>query len=124
MRVVVLVGLADILLISVHLDKSTINMVNDYWFDCMKNGVYFINTSRGEVVDEDALLRNLRSGKVAAAGLDVISDEFTSDKNIHPIIEYARSNSNLIVTPHIAGLTYDSERKALDIVLESILGAL
>lgn len=115
---------ADILLVCVHLDDSTLNMVNDYWFNCMKDGVYFINTSRGEVVDEAALLKNLKSGKVAAAGLDVISEEFTSDKNTHPVIEYARNNINLIVTPHIAGLTHDSERKALEIVIDSVLGKL
>lgn len=111
---------ADVLMVCVHLDETTRKMVDEFWFDRMKNGIYFINTSRGEIIDEGALLRNLKSGKIAAAGLDVISDEFTSDKNTHPIIEYARNNSNLIVTPHIAGLTYGSERKALEIVLDSI----
>jgi phosphoglycerate dehydrogenase-like enzyme len=111
---------SDILMICVHLDESTRGMVNDYWFDRMKDGVYFINTSRGEVVDEDALLENLKSGKVAAAGLDVISGELTEDKNAHPIIEYARNNSNLIVTPHIAGLTYESETKAARIIIKQI----
>jgi len=111
---------ADVLLVCVHLDETTSGMVNDDWFENMKYGVYFINTSRGEVVDEDALLRHLKSGKVSAAGLDVISGEFTKDKNTHPIIEYARNNTNLVVTPHIAGLTYDSEIKALGIILDKI----
>jgi phosphoglycerate dehydrogenase-like enzyme/CMP-N-acetylneuraminic acid synthetase len=112
---------SDVVMICVHLDETTIGMVDNDWFNAMKSGVYFINTSRGEVIDESALLKNLKSGKITAAGLDVISDEFTSDKNTHPIIEYARNHSNLIVTPHIAGLTYDSERKALEIVVKSIL---
>ncbi|KKK60548.1 hypothetical protein LCGC14_3023260, partial [marine sediment metagenome] len=112
---------SDVLMVCVHLNESTRKMVNETWFDSMRDGIYFINTSRGEIVDEEALLKNLKSGKIAAAGLDVISDEFTGDKNIHPIIEYARNNSNLIVTPHIAGLTYGSERKALEIVLDSIV---
>lgn len=111
---------ADVLLICVHLDESTRGMVNEHWFDRMKNGVYFINTSRGEIIDEEALLANLKSGKVAAAGLDVISGELTEDKNMHPIIEYARNNTNLVVTPHIAGLTYESETKAARIIIKQI----
>jgi phosphoglycerate dehydrogenase-like enzyme len=111
---------ADILMVCVHLNESTRRMVDDSWFDRMKDGAYFVNTSRGEIVDEDALIKNLRSGKVAAAGLDVISDEFVGDKNTHSVIEYARNNSNLIVTSHVAGLTHDSEEKALRIILDSI----
>jgi phosphoglycerate dehydrogenase-like enzyme len=111
---------SDILMICVHLDKSTKGMVNEHWFDIMKDGVYFINTSRGEIIDEDALLKNLESGKITAAGLDVISGELTDDKNTHPIIKYARNHSNLIVTPHIAGLTYESEAKAARIIIKQI----
>ena len=44
--------------------------------------------------------------------VDVISNEYLGDKNLHPLINYAKENDNLIVTPHMAGLTYDSERKA------------
>ena len=78
----------------------------------MKDGVYFINTSRGDVVDETDLLNFLKNGKIEAAGLDVISDELKGDFNNHPLIDYAKKHDNLIITPHMAGLTYDSERKA------------
>ena len=47
---------ADVLMVCVHLDKNTLNMVDSNWFDLMKDGVYFINTSRGEIVNEDALI--------------------------------------------------------------------
>jgi len=111
---------ADVVLICVHLNKETEGMVDDSWFNLMKHGVYFINTSRGEIVNESALLNNLRSRKIAVAGLDVISKEPTSDKKKHPVLEYARKHSNLIVTPHIAGLTYDSERKAAEITIDIV----
>lgn len=111
---------ADVIMVSVHLDDSTKGMVDSEWFSTMKRGVCFINTSRGEIIDESALIEALDSGQVSAAGLDVISDELSGDKNTHPVIEYARKNNNLIVTPHIAGLTYESETKALLAVLDAI----
>jgi len=82
--------------------------------------VYFINTSRGDVVNEIDLLDALKSRKILAAGVDVISDEYLGDKQIHPLIAYAREHQNLIITPHIAGLTYDSERKAQTAAYEAI----
>jgi phosphoglycerate dehydrogenase-like enzyme len=103
---------ADIVMVCVHLDETTRNMVNKQWFERMKNGVYFINTSRGEIVDEDALLEALENGKVRAAAVDVITSEMTSNKKEHPMIRYASHHDNLLVTPHIAGLTVDSEYKA------------
>lgn len=111
---------ADIVMVSVHLNNETRSMVSSEWFDMMKKGTYFINTSRGEIVDESALLRNLQSGKLAGAGVDVITDEFESDKSKHPLVQYARQHTNLLLTPHIAGITYDSERKAALITIENI----
>ena len=102
---------ADIVAICVHLDDSTRNMVTKGWFARMKPGVYFINTSRGEIVDEDALIEALESGRVAAAGVDVISGEQAPDLRNHKLIRYAKTHDKLIVTPHIAGLTVDSETK-------------
>ena len=111
---------ADVIMICVHLSDDTYHMVDKSWFDLMKDGVYFINTSRGEIIDEDALLDALKTGKVAAAGVDVISNEQKVDKSNHPLIKYAKENSNLIVTPHIAGLTYDSEGKAAKYIAELV----
>ena len=103
---------ADVIAVCVHLDEKTFQMINAEVFAKMKNGVYFINTSRGDVVDENALLKYLDNGKIKAAGLDVISDEFSGDVGDHSLIRYARVNDNLIITPHMAGLTFESEEKA------------
>ncbi len=111
---------SDVVTPCVHLSDSTYQMVNKAMFEKMKEGVYFINTSRGDVVNETDLLDALKSGKVLAAGLDVISDEYLGEKDSHPLITYARENKNLIITPHIAGLTYDSERKAQTAAYEAI----
>tara|TARA_B100000315_G_scaffold75251_1_gene68890 strand:- start:286 stop:1266 length:981 start_codon:yes stop_codon:yes gene_type:complete len=103
---------SDVIAVCVHLDEKTYKMMNDVVFNKMKNGVYFINTSRGDVVDENALLKYLNNGKIKCAGLDVISDELSGDVNDHPLVQYARDNDNLIITPHMAGLTFESEEKA------------
>ncbi|MBF0340517.1 MAG: cytidylyltransferase [Magnetococcales bacterium] len=115
-----LLARADIVLIAVHLDETTRGMVNGAWFAAMRPGAVFINVSRGEIVDEAALLAALQSGHLAAAGLDVISDEFLSDKRQHPLIRHARSHDHLLITPHIAGLTRDSELKAARFAVASL----
>ena len=74
----------------------------------MKKGVVLINTSRGAIIDEHALLDNLKSGHVGSAGLNVIHGEWDKDIYDHPLIKYARQNDNLIISPHIGGSTVES----------------
>jgi len=119
-----LVPKADIIVVCVHLNDETCGMIYGNIFEQMKDGVYFINTSRGDVVNETDFISYLKNGKVLAAGVDVISDEFKGDKNSHPLIQYSKSHNNLIITPHIAGLTYDSERKAQMAAYEAIVSYL
>jgi D-3-phosphoglycerate dehydrogenase / 2-oxoglutarate reductase len=107
-----MLSLSDVISVCVHLNDETKGMINNKLFSKMKNGVYFINTSRGDIVNESDLINNLNNGKIYAAGLDVISNEFLGNMKEHPLIKYAKENENLIITPHIAGLTYESERKA------------
>jgi phosphoglycerate dehydrogenase-like enzyme len=78
-------------------------------FSAMKEGVYFINVSRGGVVDTDALVAALESGKVRAAGLDVTDPEPLPDG--HPLW----SMENVTITPHIATVSdqLESRRTAL-----------
>ena len=116
-----LLSSSDIVTIHAHLNEETSNMFNKDCFDNMRNGSFFINTSRGEIIDEEALIDALRSEKVSRAAVDVISDEHQIDKTNHPLIKYALSNSNLIITPHIAGLTIDSESKAMQDLIEQII---
>jgi phosphoglycerate dehydrogenase-like enzyme len=90
----------------------------------MLNGAYFLNTARGEIVDEWSMIENLKSGKLKAAAVDVISNETHLEKWNHPVIKYAREHENLIVSPHTAGLTIDSESKAAIEILNEINKAL
>ena len=115
-----LLNCADVVAVCVHLNDKTYRMINSAAFEEMKDGVIFINTSRGDVIDEKALLKYLDNGKIKAAGLDVISGEFSADISNHPLIRYARENNNLIITPHMAGLTYESEEKAQKAAFDAI----
>jgi len=99
---------SDVISVHVHLRPETRHLLSRDAFEKMKDGVIIINTSRGGLIDEQALLDGLNSGKVAAAGLDVIDGEWMEDISQHPLIQYARSHENLVITPHIGGSTIES----------------
>jgi len=81
----------------------------------MKDGVIFINTSRGKTQDENALVAGLESGKIRAAGIDVFEEEPASSDNRFFQLE------NVIVSPHIAGVTRESTRNtALQVTAEML----
>lgn len=105
---------ADIVSIHVSCDESTHHLVGEKAFAAMKPGAVVVNTARGEVLDEAALLLALKSGKLSGAALDVLSGENSGDPRwmeTDPVIAHARENANLLITPHIGGATYDSMKK-------------
>jgi D-3-phosphoglycerate dehydrogenase len=78
-------------------------------FSIMKEGVVIINTSRGGLIDEQAFLAALQSGKVAAAGADVLCDaDWMDDVTKHPLVNFAQTHDNLILSPHIGGITVEA----------------
>ncbi len=80
-------------------------------FAQMRKGAFFINTSRGEVVDEEALLSALKSGHLAGAALDVLVGDSRWEGRVperHPLVAFAKSNPQLILTPHIGGYARES----------------
>jgi D-3-phosphoglycerate dehydrogenase len=95
----------------VNLSEETQGFFGPHQFAAMKDGAWFINTSRGELVDETALLNALQSGRVAAAALDVLGNEHPSGMQDHPLVGYTRQHDNLIITPHIGGCTIESMEK-------------
>ena len=108
----ILLNKSDIVFICVHLNDTTKMMVNDTWFKSMKANSILINTSRGEVINESSLIKALKLKRIKGAAVDVVSDEQNIYKTKNKLIEYSKENENLLVTPHIAGLTYESEYKA------------
>lgn len=105
--------------ISIHLPKTseTAGMFGDRQFAAMKPGVRIVNTSRGGIVDEDALLRAVKEGRVAGAALDVFEEEPPGD---HPLFDL----DSVVVTPHIGALTREAQAKAGTAIAEQVLLAL
>lgn len=93
---------ADVISVHAPLLPSTRGMIGKKQFDLMKKGVYLVNTARGPVVNEAALIEALEQGIVAGAGLDVVENE-PIDRN-HPFL----SMDNVILTPHMAGYSEES----------------
>jgi phosphoglycerate dehydrogenase-like enzyme len=111
---------ADVITLHVRLTDETRHLINHASIGQMKDGVRIVNTARGEVVDENALLEGLRSGRVAGAGLDTLEREpLPAD---HPL----RGLPNVILAPHVAGQTQESLRRmamgAAQAVLDELAG--
>lgn len=103
-----LVESSDVITVHVHLSDATRGLISADLFRRMKKGAIFLNTSRGAVADEAALLEALQSGKLAAAGLDVLEGE--PDVQNHPLRKYAEQHDNLLITPHCGGFSPDAVR--------------
>jgi phosphoglycerate dehydrogenase-like enzyme len=117
-----LLSTADFISVHVPLNDQTRGMIGAREFEMVKRGAILINTSRGAVIDELALLNALIEGRVAAAGLDVLEGEPQVER--HPLVEYARAHDNLIITPHIGGFSPDAVKIVVAHAARRILGAL
>ncbi len=106
-----LLAQSDVVSLHAHLNKETENMFNAGVFKKMKNTAYLVNTARGRIVDEVALLEALQSGEIAGYAADVLADEFRFDDTgfvRHPLVEYAKTHRNAIIVPHTGGMTHES----------------
>lgn len=101
-----LVGDVDILSIHVHSDPANFNLINAEIISKLKDGAYLLNTSRGEIWDEQAVVSSVLSGKLKGVGTDVVINE-TTDREQSPIWK-ARNHPNILLTPHIGGASFDA----------------
>lgn len=103
---------SDVLTVHVPLTGATRGLVGIEELDLLPRGAILINTSRGEVIDEGALVRALEVGHLAGAAVDVIAGERQVEvREGSPLLTYARTHDNLVITPHIAGATVESMAK-------------
>ena len=112
--------------VSLHIPmtKETHSFFSEKFFHLMPEGTVFINTSRGELVDERALLECLENGHLSAAALDVLDGDSCWGSNVaamHPLLKYAKDHNNLIITPHIAGYAKNSIYKTRFFVTEKLV---
>jgi phosphoglycerate dehydrogenase-like enzyme len=106
---------SDIVSIHLVLSERTRGLVGERELGLMKPTAYLVNTSRGPIVDESALLKALKENKIAGAGLDVYDDEPLPEN--HPF----RSLDNVITTPHIGFVTQEGYRAFYSLTVENIL---
>lgn len=135
------VGMTELLsrsdVISLHVPGTdeTKNLISTEEFEAMKDGVVLINTARGSVVDTEAMLRALSSGKLRAAGLDVLAEEPTVREEAELLRSYFRKSHNLdalladhillrmrnvIITPHSAFNTREAVQRILSTTRDNI----
>ena len=107
---------ADFVTLHLPLTDETQGSIGRAAFAEMRDGVRLVNAARGELVDEDALVEALRSGKVAGAALDV----FSSEPYTGPLLELP----NVVVTPHLAASTAEAQDRAGVVVAEQVAAAL
>ena len=103
---------SDIVVISCALNESSIDMIRGSHVRLLKTDGVLVNSSRGEIVVEDELVEVLRVRPDIVYATDVLRGEITGEHLDSPLLGL----SNCIVTPHVAGLTFESNEKALCIV--------
>lgn len=114
-------ALRDTSLCSLHITYRTDNQgfFRKEYFQLMPKGSYFVNTSRGSLVDEQALVEALESGHLGGAALDVLNGE--PQIKASPLWAYAQEHDNIILTPHIGGNTWESFAKTEGFVAEKLI---
>ena len=104
---------SDIISLHIPLDDTTRSLLDKKEFKMMKTGVVIINTSRGDVINENELIRNLRSGKISFAGLDVYSEKLIKKYSLNKM-------DNVILTPHIGAQTIEARERIGKVIVEKV----
>lgn len=108
-----LLGASDVVSLNCPLNAATTGLIRTAEFAAMKDGVFVVNTARGAVIDEDAFIQALETGKVARAGLDV----FVNEPYPNP---YFLKSDKVVIQPHLGGLTDSAFHKAEEECFENI----
>ena len=111
---------SDVLSLQIPLTNETRQMVNDEYLFHFKKPIFFINTARGEIVNTKAVLNAIKTGKVLGAGLDVLEIEKFPALAEQTFYQELKTNEKVILTPHVAGWTFDSYRKISEVLAEKL----
>ena len=112
-----LLGESDFVSLHARLTPETRHLIGAREFQLMKRTAYFINSARGPLVDEEALVRALKEGQIAGAGLDV----FEHEPRPHPAL---LEMSNVVVTPHVGSAVSELREAMANVVVDNIIAIL
>ena len=107
---------SDVLTLHVPLTTETNQLVNDEYLFHFKKPIFFINTSRGKVVQTQAVLNAIKAGKVLGACLDVLEVEKFPALGEQAWFDELKSSGKVLLSPHVAGWTFESYRKISEVM--------
>jgi D-3-phosphoglycerate dehydrogenase len=111
---------SNVISIHVHHNSETKFMISDDFFEKCSNLISIINTSRGEIINDLALLRYMKKNQNVTYCTDVLSNEILDKKN-NIILNEAVNSNRIIITPHIGGMTSDGQKKAYNFTVDKLI---
>ncbi len=111
---------SDILSLHIPLTRETRQMVDDEYLFHFRKPIWFLNTARGEIVNTQAVLKAVRNGKIAAAGLDVLESEKFPALGQQPWFDELVNCGKVLLSPHVAGWSVESYRKISEVLGEKL----
>jgi len=111
---------SDVLSLHTPLTPETNGLVDDEYLFHFKKPIFLLNTSRGKVVKTQAVLNAIKQGKILGAGLDVLETEKFPALGEQAWFDELRQSGKVLLTPHVAGWTFDSYRKISEVMAEKL----
>lgn len=105
---------SDIISLNASVNNTSYHIISEKEFSLMKKGVYIVNTARGELMEQNSLLKALDEGIIAGLGIDVVEGEPIDEH--HPLLSY----KNVVVTPHTSAYTYECLKGMGDKVVDDV----
>ncbi|MBU0649364.1 hydroxyacid dehydrogenase [Patescibacteria group bacterium] len=118
-----LLNSSDIVSIHIPLDRETENLIGRKEFEQMKKSAYLVNTSRGEIINENDFLWALENKIITGAAVDVLAGELYFNKQTvkkNKLINYAKTHDDLLIVPHIGGMTVEAAVKTRVFIAEKL----
>ncbi|HTK18125.1 MAG TPA: NAD(P)-dependent oxidoreductase, partial [Mucilaginibacter sp.] len=115
-----MVKLSDVVSFHIPLTPETNGLVDDEYLFHFRKPIFLLNTSRGKVVKVKAILNAIKQGKILGAGLDVLEVEKFPALDEQSWFEELKQSGKVLLTPHVAGWTFDSYRRISEVMAEKL----
>ncbi|MBD3749093.1 MAG: phosphoglycerate dehydrogenase [Sphingobacteriales bacterium] len=115
-----IVKYADVLSLHIPLTKETKQMVNEEYLSYFRRPIFFLNASRGEIVNTKAILKGIKENRILGAGLDVLEKEKFPALADADFYQDLIAEARVLLTPHVGGWTFDSYRKISEVLANKL----